>query len=70
MPIPVPTKQEIKDNDKTGFVSRCVSAIYDEYGKDQALGICFSQWANKNKKKSKAEEINSKDGKLGILITQ
>jgi len=44
MPIPKPKPNEGKDD----FISRCMSAIGDEYDdKDQALAICFDAWKNK-----------------------
>ena len=48
MPIPKPKKDENKDD----FVSRCMSAIGDEYDdKDQALAICFDAWRSKDEEK-------------------
>ena len=49
MPIPNPKSGETQSE----FVSRCVSAIYDEYGEEQSLGICYSTW-----RESKMEGIN------------
>ena len=47
MPIPKVKKGENKDD----FISRCMSAIGDEYDdKDQAVAICFSAWKKKEKK--------------------
>jgi hypothetical protein len=40
MPIPNPKSGESQSE----FISRCVSAIYDEYGEEQSLGICYSKW--------------------------
>jgi len=42
-PIPSPLGNE----DENTFISRCVSSIIDEYGQDQALGICYSTWRDK-----------------------
>jgi hypothetical protein len=41
--IPSPESGE----DKDAYISRCVSSIIDEYGQEQSLGICYSQWDNK-----------------------
>ena len=41
--IPVPEKGEEQDK----YISRCISSIIDEYGQEQSLGICYSQWENR-----------------------
>jgi len=41
--IPVPEKGEEEDK----YISRCISSIIDEYGQEQASGICYSQWENR-----------------------
>jgi hypothetical protein len=41
--IPLPESGE----DEQTYISRCVSSITDEYGQEQSLGICYSQWENK-----------------------
>jgi hypothetical protein len=41
--IPVPESGEEQDK----YISRCVSSIIDEYGQEQSLGICYSQWEKK-----------------------
>ena len=41
--IPAPEGSEDQDT----FISRCVKGIIDEYGQEQALGICYSQWEKK-----------------------
>ena len=41
--IPLPEGGE----DEQTYISRCVSAITDEYGQEQALGICYSTWEKK-----------------------
>ena len=47
MPIPKPKTGESQD----AFISRCMSAIADEYDdNDQALAICFQKWRDKDKK--------------------
>ena len=33
--------------DEQTYISRCISSIVDEYGQEQALGICYSQWEKK-----------------------
>ena len=40
MPIPKPNQNE----DEQGFISRCISELFDEYGQEQSAGICYSQW--------------------------
>jgi hypothetical protein len=42
-PIPSPGESETQDE----YVSRCISSIIDEYGQEQAAGICYGQWENK-----------------------
>lgn len=42
MPIPLPKSSE----NKSQFVSRCISEISGEYKQDQALAICISTWDN------------------------
>jgi hypothetical protein len=41
--IPSPESGE----DEQTYISRCISSIVDEYGQEQASGICYSQWENK-----------------------
>jgi hypothetical protein len=41
--IPLPESGEEEEK----YISRCVSSITDEYGQEQALGICYSTWENK-----------------------
>jgi hypothetical protein len=41
--IPTPEKGEEQDK----YISRCISSIIDEYGQEQSLGICYSQWEKK-----------------------
>jgi len=41
--IPSPEGNEDQDT----FIGRCVKSIIDEYGQEQALGICYSQWEKK-----------------------
>ena len=45
MPIPTPTSNESEKE----FISRCIKAIYDEYGQEQSAGICYGTWRKKNR---------------------
>lgn len=38
MPIPSPNSGE----ERNEFISRCIGELYDEYGQEQAAGICYS----------------------------
>lgn len=40
--FPVPSPESGEDEQK--FISRCISELYDEYGQEQASGICYSKW--------------------------
>ena len=40
MPIPSPRKDEAK----SAFISRCMSALSNEYDNNQRAGICYSAW--------------------------
>jgi len=52
MPLPKPGKDEEKD----AFISRCMSAIKDEFGsQDQRLAVCFNQWKDKDKKEDSSD---------------
>ena len=42
-PIPSPGESETQDE----YISRCISSIIDEYGQEQASGICYGQWEKK-----------------------
>ena len=45
MPIPKPKKGEGEKD----FISRCMSAIGDEYkDKDQAVAVCYQSWKDKS----------------------
>lgn len=46
MPIPTPRPEEKQQE----FVSRCISAIYDEYGKEKSSAICFNTYREHKKK--------------------
>jgi hypothetical protein len=41
--IPTPESGE----DEQTFISRCISAVIDEYGQEQAAAICYGQWEQK-----------------------
>ena len=41
----IPTPESGEEQDK--YISRCISSIIDEYGQEQSLGICYSQWENR-----------------------
>ena len=41
--IPSPSESETQDE----YISRCISSIIDEYGQEQASGICYGQWEKK-----------------------
>ena len=41
----IPSPESGEEQDK--YISRCVSSIIDEYGQEQSLGICYSQWEKK-----------------------
>ena len=41
--IPSPGESETQDE----YISRCISSIIDEYGQEQAAGICYGQWEQK-----------------------
>ena len=47
MPIPTPRSNE----NKSKFVSRCISEIRGEYKEEQAVAICISTWDNEKFKK-------------------
>jgi hypothetical protein len=41
--IPEPGESETQDE----YIGRCISSIVDEYGQEQAAGICYGQWEKK-----------------------
>ena len=41
--IPEPNESETQDE----YIGRCISSIIDEYGQEQAAGICYGQWEKK-----------------------
>jgi hypothetical protein len=43
MPIPTPSNETQKE-----YISKCMSAIGDEYDTDQALAICYDTWREEN----------------------
>jgi len=40
VPIPNPTPKETEEE----FVSRCIGEIYDEYGQEQSVAICYNTY--------------------------
>lgn len=45
--MPEPSEQELKDNDRDGFISRCISMVEGEangMGHDQIVAMCYSKW--------------------------
>jgi hypothetical protein len=43
--FPVPSPENNEEQDK--YISRCIAAIIDEYGQEQALAICYDKWDKK-----------------------
>jgi len=43
MPIPKPSGETQKE-----YISKCMSAIGDEYPQDQSLAICYDTWREEN----------------------
>ena len=43
MPIPKPSGESQKE-----YISKCMSAIGDEYDRDQALAICYDTYREEN----------------------
>jgi hypothetical protein len=41
----IPSPESGEEQDK--YISRCISAIIDEYGQEQASAICYSKWEGK-----------------------
>jgi hypothetical protein len=41
--IPTPESGE----EEQAYISRCISAIYDEYGQEQSAAICYAKWGEK-----------------------
>ena len=71
MPIPKPRNNE-EEND---FISRCMSAIADEYeDNDQALAICGTQWREREKSmkeiERKAVSLQLDDEKEGSFVAR
>ena len=68
MPIPSVNSGETEKD----FVSRCISAIYDEYGQERSSAICYNTYrsetnlSSKRLVASKLREINYK----GINLTK
>lgn len=44
--MPTPTAEELRDNDRDGFVSRCISYREAEGNtdKDQNIAVCYDIW--------------------------
>ena len=61
MPIPKPSKKELKDGDKDGFVSRCISDLSEkdpDKSNDQIQAMCFDAWDSaKKKNSSKVDQV-------------
>ena len=71
MPIPKPLTDEEEDD----FISRCMSAIADEYeDNDQALAICGTQWREREKSMNeierKAVSLQLDDEKEGSFVAR
>lgn len=62
MPIPTPKGSE----QESDFVSRCIEAIYDEYGQEQSSAICYNQW--RESKMSSQERMISKMNKTQMEL--
>jgi hypothetical protein len=43
--FPIPSPDGGEEEDK--YISRCISAIIDEYGQEQGYAICKSKWDEK-----------------------
>ena len=41
----IPSPESGEEQDK--YISRCISAIIDEYGQEQSAAICYAQWDKK-----------------------
>ena len=41
----IPSPESGEEQDK--YISRCISSIIDEYGQEQASGICYSTWRDR-----------------------
>ena len=71
MPIPKPRDNEEEDD----FISRCMSAIADEYDdNDQALAVCGTQWREREKSMNeierKAIQVEFKEDKEGSFTAR
>lgn len=68
MPIPTPNKNESEQD----FVSRCVEAIYDEYGAEQGSAICYNTYRSSKKMnaQSKMASFLREDAYKGIDLTK
>lgn len=62
MPIPKPNR----DEDRSTFVSRCMSAISGEYSdRSQALAVCFRSFKDDRTKMKKVAMKRAKEGSGG-----
>ncbi len=71
MPIPKPKPDETEEE----FISRCMSAISDEYDEeDQAIAVCFTTWREREKSmdniERKSVEIKLDDEKEGTFVAR
>ncbi len=45
--MPQPTEKELKENDRDGFISRCIKFMTDERpnnSNEQNVAMCYSLW--------------------------
>lgn len=45
--MPNPSKEELKNNDRDGFISRCIEEVKAEnsgMGHDQIVAMCYTKW--------------------------
>lgn len=56
MPIPKPLSAESEQE----FISRCIQAIYDEYGQEQSSAICYNTWRERLSKMTSEERVLTK----------
>ena len=68
MPIPTPNKNESEKD----FVSRCISAVYDEYGQEQGSAICYNTYRSSKKMnaQSKMSSYLREDSYKGINLME
>lgn len=56
MPIPKPLSSESESE----FVSRCIEAIYDEYGEEQSAAICYNTFKENKMSKTTAQRVQER----------